>query len=387
MAGRLGRPPKRNSTLLVRTRTRRPQFGVRKRTFGSALVFATLAQAALIGPAVRAAPATSPGSPGPEPTSTPAAPGIVIAAAKFDLPDPFLLATGGIAYLYVSTAFADPTQNVPLLVGRPGHWRPPRDALPSLPSWAVPANQGGLTWAPEVHRFGATYVLYFSSTLQSNRMQHCIGAATSGSPTGLFTALPQPFICDTSQGGDIDAQVFVDRSGSGDPGDPYYLIWKSDNNSTPGDGVPAIWARPLSADGLHLLGRPIRIYGPEHPSWQAKLVEAPQMITSRDGRVWLFYSAGTGFDHSNYAMGAASCAGPLGPCSDVSSGPLIRSNDQGAGPGEETAFSAPDGTTWLLYNPWSTRVNYRWVRPAEAIRINWSAAGPYVGEAGTFPPL
>jgi beta-xylosidase len=340
-----------------------------------------VAQAAVVGPAVRVTAATNHRLLRPEPTSTPAAPGIVIAAAKFDLPDPFLFAAGGTAYLYVSTAFGNPTQNVPILKGRPGHWGRSRDALPSLPPWAVPAKEGGLTWAPEVHRFEGVYVLYFSSTLRSNPKQHCIGAATSASPAGPFAPLAQPFICDTTHGGDIDAQVFVDRSGAD------YVLWKSDNNSTPGDGVPAIWARPLSADGLHLLDQPTRIYGPEHPSWQAKLVEAPQMIASPDGRVWLFYSAGVGFDHSDYAMGVASCAGPLGPCSDVSDGPLVGSNRQGAGPGEETVFSARDGSTWLLYNPWSTRVDYQWVRPAEAVRINWGATGPYVGEAGSFPSI
>jgi hypothetical protein len=49
------------------------------------------------------------------------------------------------AYLFVSTAFGDGRHNLPLLVGRPGRWSAPVDALPVLPAWATPVADGGTT--------------------------------------------------------------------------------------------------------------------------------------------------------------------------------------------------------------------------------------------------
>jgi hypothetical protein len=85
-------------------------------------------------------------------------------------------------------------------------------------------------------------------------------------------------------------------------------------------------------------------------------------------------------------MGVAECPGPLGPCQDGGAGPLVTSNKQGAGPGEETVFVAPDHSYWLLYNPWHTGLPFMLFRPAEGIRIGWNSRGPYVAEAGRFPP-
>ena len=326
--------------------------------------------------------------PQPQPTGAPTAPGIAIASAAIDLPDPFLLETGGNYYLYVSSAFGDTRmENVPVLEGSPGNWRRLADALPVLPPWAVPTAQGGTTWAPEVHRFGNHYVLYFASTLRGSssvKPLHCIGIAASfsGSPTGPFVPARAPFICDPSQGGDIDAQVFVDPRGPSGPSQPNYLVWKSDNNSTPGDGDPHVWVQPLSNDGLSLLGHPTEIFE-AHLTWQNSVVEAPQLVQSPDLSVWLIYSAGS-FAGTSYVIGVARCAGPLGPCT-AESAPFIASNAQGAGPGEQTVFTADDGSTWLLYNPWSADIPDEWTRPVEAVRVGWAPSGPYVAQAGTFP--
>ncbi len=228
--------------------------------------------------------------------------------------------------------------------------------------------------------------MYYSPTVLGARpVQHCIAVATSNSAVGPFTSKPDPLVCDRTMGGDIDAEVFVDPAGTNGRSHPNYLIWKSDNNSTPGAGVPGVWAQPLSNNGLTLNGAPVRIYQADQP-WQHSLIEAPQMVLSPSGTVFLFYSA-SGFAAPDYAMGAAQCAGPVGPCRDVSPSPLVASNLQGPGPGEETAFTAGDGSLWLVYNPWySVAPFYPILRPAEAIRIAWNGSGPYVAEAGTFPP-
>jgi beta-xylosidase len=268
-----------------------------------------------------------------------------------------------------------------VLEGSPGRWANNTvEAVPTLPTWAATnLDTGGLSWEPEVYRLAGRYVMYFAPTiLNSVPLQHCIAIATGSSPAGPFTVQSQPFVCQRSMGGDIDAGVFVDKNGPDGPAHPNYLIWKSDNNTTPGV-TPHIWAQPLSNDGLHLLGQAVEIYTPDQP-WQDNLVDAPQST------LWLFFYAGVGYATPQYGMGVVHCTSPLGPCSGGDSEPILSSNQQGLGPGEETYFVARDGSDWLLYNPWYTGdpiAPQRWV---EAVRIGWSPVGPYLAAAGKdFP--
>ena len=352
-------------------------------------LLATVVGTALIAGVVLAAPANALSASGqPRPTPAPSAPGISIAVShQLDLPDPFLLAARGKYYLYLSTAFADATEsNIPVLVGRPGHWGPASDALPSLPPWGLPAATGARVWSPNVVHLGNRYVMYYAAQLAGNSLaEHCIGVATARSPAGPFTPVPgPPIVCQLALGGDIDAQVFTDPGGPRGPRHPAYLVWKSDQNDLPGLNLTSIWAAPLSNDGLRLEGAGVQIFS-AHLPWQEPVLEAPQMVRAPDGTAWLFYSAGTGFYSPRYAMGVARCAGPLGGCHDVASGPFLASNAQGAGPGEETVFVAADHSTWILYSPWHTGDVSRPARPVEAVRIGWRSRGPYVAEAGRFP--
>ena len=284
----------------------------------------------------------------PPPTADPAAPGIVIASADADLPDPFLLDDGGVYYLYDSTSFGDSTQNVPLRVGQPGHWSQSVDAVPRLPAWAVgdPAPDAP-TWSPSVYKLGGVFVMYLAPGLRGSQPpQHCIAIGTARDPAGPFHLRNTPFICQRDLGGDIDPQVFVDRHGPDGPSRPNYLVWKSDNNSTPGDGATTIWAAPLSNDGFHLTGRPVPIFAPDQ-SWQRPSIERPSTATP-----------------PNVAR---------------------TSNAQGAGPGEEMYFQGPDSSDWLLYSPEHNNVPTYLLRPVEAARIGWNNNGPFVAAAGAFP--
>lgn len=326
----------------------------------------------------------------PQPTVTPQAPGISIASSnRIDLPDPFLLSVGGKYYMYLSTAFPNQRMNVPVLVGTPGRWSAPTDALPRVPDWALPASTGTYAWDPDVVQLTNSYVMYFAATVRFDptavRSTHCIGVATSASPGGPFVpVVGSPLVCQESLGGDIDAQFFSDPNGPRGAAHPNYLVWKSDNNNLPGSGPPTIWAAPLSDDGLSLAGSPVPIFQGDEP-WEGPILEAPQMVRSPDGTDWLVFSAGDGFFSADYAMGIARCDGPLGGCHDISDGPIISSNLQGDGPGEETVFVASDHSTWILYSPWHSGNPYALFRPVEAARIGWSATGPYIAEAGRFP--
>lgn len=329
-------------------------------------------------------------------------PGIKIASVPgHDLPDPWLVTSRGHYVMFLSTSFGDATMNIPMFEGTPKHWHEVGDALPVLPSWAKPVSEGGTTWSPEVFHVGSRWVMYSSPTLSDRRYYpprqvepqgaHCILVAVATAPRGPYLPVgPNPLVCQMALGGDIDAQLFVDPSGPNGPAHPNYLVWKSDNNNlwtsaTDRRGGPTtIWAAPLSNNGLTLTGTPVQIFTPDR-TWEQPIVEAPQMVRAPNGSDWLIFSAGLGFYLRDYAMGAVECAGPLGGCVDVLQGPLISSNAQGPGPGEETVYVSSSHQDWILYSPWHTGM-VAIDRPVYAARILWSSLGPFIIDPPRFPP-
>ena len=294
----------------------------------------------------------------------PSEPGFTINSGA-DQPDPFMYQQGGRYYLFTSQDRV-PT-NVPVRSGTVvGRWGAPTDALPDPPPWAQP----GVMWAPDVAQFGDHYMLYFSSMLQGvSPGTMCIGDAISTAVAGPYIAAPMPFICQQSLGGSIDPRVFVDASGQP------YMIWKSEQNARSLSVDTQIWSQPLSADGMQLLGQPTVIFGPDEP-WQGHIVEAPQMTLVR-GTYYLFYSGGW-FNQPGYSVGVARCAGPTGPCADGSPSPLLASNAQGQGPGEESVFSNAAGV-WLLYTPSRSTLPLPGPpRPVDMAHLGFGPSGPYL---------
>jgi beta-xylosidase len=301
----------------------------------------------------------------------PSAPGFTINSGA-DQPDPFMFQQDGRYYLFTSDDKVP--QNVPVRSGtQVGQWGGPSDALPDPPAWAAP----GVMWAPDVARFGNHYLLYFTSRLRDvSPATMCIGDAISTAVAGPYIASPVPFVCQQSLGGSIDPRVFEDTNGQP------YMIWKSDQNARSNTANTQIYSQPLSADGLHLLEQPTVIFGPDE-SWQGHIVEAPQLVLVR-GSYFLFYSGGW-FNQPGYSIGAARCAGPLGPCRDNSSAPLLGSNAQGQGPGEESVFSNAAGL-WLLYTPFRSTIPLPGpARPVAVAHLGFGPSGPYLAAPLAVP--
>ncbi len=80
------------------------------------------------------------------------------------------------------------------------------------------------------------------------------------------------------------------------------------------------------------------------------MVEAPTLVQD-GGRTYLFYS-GNHWDTAAYAVGWASCAGPMGPCTKDPR-PVFTSGGSVAGPGGQTVFRDASGAPWLGYHGWS----------------------------------
>ncbi|HEY4928944.1 MAG TPA: glycoside hydrolase family 43 protein [Acidimicrobiales bacterium] len=309
----------------------------------------------------------------PRPTADPAAPGTEVTGGA-DQSDPFLTVAAGRYLLLTSGGAGAAPVNVPLATSTDFiHWTEPVDALPTLPVWAHP----GYTWAPELHRFGNLYALYFTAMVAGYTPQtECIGSAFATSPTGPFTAGPIPLICQLDQGGSIDPRVFIDSDGTP------WMQWKSDQNIGGSDTPTKMWSQRLSADGTSLLGSPTLLMSPDE-AWQGSIVEAPDMVELH-GTYWVVYSANW-YNQPEYAIGAARCTGPGGPCHDQTPSPLLATNLQGEGPGEASVFHDGNGV-WLLYSPWRSLAPKPDIpaRPVYIARLGFGSSGPYLA-GGSLP--
>jgi len=246
-----------------------------------------------------------------------------------DFPDPFVLKVDGTYYAYATNAGG---KHVQTLTSRDlVHWRAGPDALPHVGSWTYT----GQTWAPEVLRRGdGTYVLYYTENL-------CVGRAVASRPLGPFVDRSRgPLVCQRAFGGSIDASPFRDTNGK------LYLVWKSDAANV--GGQSEIWAQRLTDDGLRLVG-PRRPIETDDKPWEASVVEGP-VLWKHDGRYFLFYS-GNGYDTDSYAVGYATCKGPLGPCRDAPENPILKKRCRAYGPGHNALIEV-GGQTWIVYHAW-----------------------------------
>jgi beta-xylosidase len=313
---------------------------------------------------VQPPPATEPDAPDPADPDRPAR-----IVTPDDAPNPFVLIEGDDHFLYHSKT-GPYAANIALRTSdRLTVWGEPVDVLPDLPPW----TEWGFTWAPDVRRFGASYVLYFTSRLAGTADPpiQCIGAATAPAPDVAFDPQPEPIVCQTERLGSIDPRTFTDRDGT------VWLHWKSDDNAdVDGTTTTTIYAQRLAADGLSLVGEPVRILEADQP-WEGRIVEAPDMELDDRGRYWLFYS-GNWFNQPAYAIGVARCEGPAGPCTKPFDGPWLASNDQGAGPGEASLVTDAGGATWILYSPRAQEFETIVDRPVAMARVAFGPDGPYL---------
>ncbi len=252
-----------------------------------------------------------------------------------NFPDPFVLRAGETYHAYSTN---DAEANVPTLRSRDlVGWEEGKDAMPRLAPWVAP----GQTWAPEVLDLGGGYVLYYTAASAAEGRQ-CLGHAVSDSPEGPFVDRDErPLVCQVREGGSIDASPFVD--GDGTP----YLLWKNDGNAVGRDTY--IYSQKMSADGLDLLGEPVRLFK-QGADWEGELVEAPVMWR-HDSEYYLFYSANA-YYNKTYAVGYAKCEGPLGPCEKAPENPILRTGDGAVGPGHVAVVEDGAGGSWVAYHAW-----------------------------------
>ena len=146
----------------------------------------------------------------------------------------------------------------------------------------------------------------------------------------------------------------IDPTYFNDSGLPY-LIWKVDGNAH-GNPTP-ILAAQLSDDGTKVIGAPVELIHNDKP-WEGPLVEGPWVVKHQDV-YYLFYSAGGGFESTNYSVWVASSAKLLGPYQKNSTSVLHtayhESNKSWEGPGHCSVlpvFDSPHDGYAIFYHAW-----------------------------------
>ena len=156
-----------------------------------------------------------------------------------------------------------------------------------------------------------------------------------------------------------------------------YLLWKSG-----GPGSSKIWSEQLDPSGTSFAPGliPTQLLVPDQP-WEGGTVEAPDLVTT-GGRYFLFFS-GNDWGSANYAVGVATCAGPLGPCTNSSSQPLLASGAGVDGPGGESVFADATGSYWIAFDGYIPgAVGYPNSRDLFLRRLDLSGPAPIVEESG-----
>lgn len=303
---------------------------------------------------------------------------------KANFPDAFVLAQSNRFIAYSTNDGA----NVPVAASTDlAHWafvadpaRPGKqlDAMPKLGSWA----KTGFTWAPEVLQLGGKYLLYYTASDRRKNAQ-CIGVAVANDALGPFVdSSPDPIVCQTNLGGSIDADAFRDTDGK------LYLYFKNDGNRV--HARTSLWGQALAPDGLSVTGQPVELVKDDQ-GWEERVVEAPTMVRSPAGYA-LFFSGGFfGWNpeeggQSPYAMGYASCTGPLGPCKAAADNPLLHSfRDREAGclsgPGHQSIFTY-GGKTFLSFHAWAATPSCQKADDARYLYIAplfWRDGKPVIG--------
>lgn len=168
------------------------------------------------------------------------------------------------------------------------------NSMTTRPAWVRAADSG--LWAPHVFQTSTTpgaerFTMYFSGNNTAGK--HCIGAATSSSPTGPFAPAATPVICPpTGYKEAIDPAEYTSRYGN------RYLVYKIGNYS-PTRQFQIMAVRVNNGRGTTRTGdAPRVVLSKAQIGWA--VAEAPDVYRDGNGRVHLFVSR-NGYLDCNYA--------------------------------------------------------------------------------------
>jgi beta-xylosidase len=253
-------------------------------------------------------------------------------------------------------------------------WTPIEPALEHPP---LPREESNQFWAPEVAQSDGRFFLYYSAGFEDTN--HRIRLATSDNPAGPFR--DEGIVLTSDVPFAIDPHPFRDDDGS------WYLYYARDFLDGERAGTALVVDRLV--DMRALAGSPTtalrasadwQIFRRSRPMYGAvydwHTLEGP-FVRKRDGRYYLFYSAGAWTEES-YGVSYAVADSPLGPFvepPEAADGPAILRTVPGRmlGPGHCSVTTGPDGGDWLVYHAWDPQ---RIARRPCIDRLEWTADGP-----------
>ena len=272
-----------------------------------------------------------------------------------DAPDPDVVYSGGTYYAFTTgTPLGNHLQALVDTSGSPtSGWRSytglpyGSSALPTTPSWEQPNTQT----SPGVFFFGGHWVMFYDASLSGHPADSGFSCLSVAVATTISST--HPVFTDTSggplhcgPGGVLDPSPFIDPATGA-----AYLLWKSNDGSSA--EASQVWSVRLSSSGTAFAGTPtvmLTVDTAQHP-WETT-TDDPDLVDDA-GTFRLLFSVGN-FQSSSYAEALTVCAGPLGPCSQPSSGPFLTSYGSVAGPGGGSLFTDASGHWWIDYAAWSS---------------------------------
>lgn len=290
-----------------------------------------------------AAAVAAPPAPVVTPSSTP--------VLDLDAPDPDIVRVGSTFYAFTTgTTWGNQIGIATSTNPNPSAgWKTVGSAFPGTP---YNGSRGLASWqnnnsatSPGVFQYAGKWIMFYDAVVSSNGV-YCLSVATASQVTGPYTdTSTSPLVCQTSLGGSIDPQPFVDPQTGG-----AYLIWKSNDGRSA--AASQVWSAPLAANGTSLAGSGTSIFTISSGTyaWQTTTDDPSMVFTG--GNYYLFFSGGD-YLSRYYPVGYVLCSsGPRGGCDPNEPTDPILSKDGGSGGGME--FTDASGNWWIAYQTWTS---------------------------------
>jgi hypothetical protein len=273
---------------------------------------------------------------------------------NLDAPDPDIVLVGSTFYAFTTgTTWGNQIGIATTTNPNPSQgWKTVGSAFPGtsykgskgLASWQ---NNNSAT-SPGVFQYAGKWIMFYDAVVASGSAKglYCLSVATASKVTGPFTDTSSgPLVCQTSLGGSIDPQPFVDPQTGG-----AYLIWKSNDGSS--RAASQVWSQPIAASGTSLTGSATAIFTIKSASYSWQTTTDDPSMAFTGGHYYLFFSGGD-YLSRYYPVGYVLCSnGPRGGCDQDEPSDPILSRDGGSGGGME--FTDASGKWWIAYQTWTS---------------------------------
>jgi len=259
----------------------------------------------------------------------------------FPIADPYVLREGDVYYLYASS----PETGVFTVRSSTDleNWSAEKEIFRAAPdSWSIDCY-----WAPECHKIGGRFCLFFSANQRNNPTGALetfrIGVAVCDTPDGRFTDLLNRPIFDPGYP-IIDANILCED------GRVYLYYSRCCFEHTVNDLYEESWVYgvELKPDLSGIVSEPVLLLYPEQ-EWEGRSAPTTNRrwnegsyIVKRDGRYIMLFSANY-FCDRHYAMGYAVSDSPMGPFVKAEENPIVECIDAITGTGHGCLVETPNG--------------------------------------------